>query len=161
MPKYEVIDNFLYIDGVQVEYRPSPNHGGEIEIKFVVIHYTGDNSLEGALSWLCASRSQVSAHVVIAKDGTIYQLLPFNIKGWHAKGHYNGLTVNSYSIGIENVGVGDEWPIEQIEANKKLITALGEVYKIEDIFGHVDIPDRTAGKVDPGEFFPWHEVVDY
>lgn len=161
MPRYEVKDNFLYIDGEQVEYRSSPNHSGEITPIFIVEHFTGDNSLEGALSWLCASRSQVSAHVVIAKDGTIYQLLPFNIKGWHAKGHYQGLVVNSNSIGIENVGVGDDWPKEQIEANKKLITALGEVYKIEDIFGHVDIPDRTAGHDDPGPLFPWHEIVDF
>jgi len=161
MKKYEIIDHFLYIDGQQVEYRKSPNSGGEIEPILIVVHYTGDNSLGGALSWLCSTRSSVSAHVVIAKDGTIYQLLPFNIKAWHAgSSSYNDRpNVNSFSVGIENVGFGDEWPEEQIEANRALIVALFDTYPIVDVVGHEDVaPGR---KEDPGPNFPWHDIVEF
>ena len=156
---YEIRNHFLFKDGVQVEYRPSPNRGGEIVPTLIVIHYTGDNSLEGALSWLCAPQSKVSAHVVISKDGTIYQLLPFNIKGWHAGvSSYEGRSgVNSFSVGIENQGIGDEWPEAQVNANRGLISALYAAYPIEDVVGHEDVaPGR---KVDPGPNYPWDKVV--
>lgn len=156
---YEVIDHLLYKDGVQVEYRESPNHSGVIEPRLIVIHYTGDNSLEGALSWLCAGQSGVSAHLVIAKDGTAYQLLPFNANAWHAgRSSYNGERyVNSFSVGIENVGIGDFWPDEQVEANRGIVAALYAAYPIVDTVGHEDVaPGR---KTDPGPNYPWDRVV--
>jgi N-acetylmuramoyl-L-alanine amidase len=157
--KCEVKNNLLYVNDRRVEYRESPNRGREISPTLIVIHYTGDNSLDGALSWLCARQSGVSAHLVIAKDGTIYQLLPFNVAGWHAgKSSYNGSgSVNSFSIGIENVGVGDEWPEAQVEANRAVVEALYEVYPIEDVVGHEDVaPGR---KFDPGPNYPWGAVI--
>jgi N-acetylmuramoyl-L-alanine amidase len=152
-------DHMLLNGGKQVPYKPSPNHGGQIAPRLVVIHYTGSNSLQGALSWLCAKEAKVSAHLVIAKDGTIYQLLPFNVRGWHAgRSEYNGeLDVNGFSIGIENVGIGDDWPDKQIEANRAVIAALYDAYQIEDCVGHEDVaPGR---KVDPGPNYPWDKVT--
>ena len=110
-----VQDDFLIADGVQVQYRESPNHGSQIIPRLIVIHYTGDNSCEGALSWLCSRKSGVSAHLVIDKSGVIYQLVPFGIQAWHAgRSAYNRENqVNGFSIGIENVGIGDSWPDEQ------------------------------------------------
>ena len=154
-----VQDDFLIADGVQVQYKPSPNVGSQIIPRLIVIHYTGDNSLEGALSWLCAEKSGVSAHLVIAKDGTVYQLLPFNIQAWHAgRGEYNGEThVNGFSIGIENVGFGDSWPAKQVEANRAVIETLYSYYPIEDVVGHEDVaPGR---KNDPGPNYPWDKVT--
>jgi N-acetylmuramoyl-L-alanine amidase len=158
---YTVRNNFLLKDGNLANYRQSPNHGGSMKPRLIVIHYTADNSLEGALSWLCSSKSKVSAHLVIAKDGTVYQLLPFDIVGWHAgSSSYGGSgSVNAFAIGIENVGVGDVWPAAQVRANRDVIAALCEAYpEIEDIVGHSDVaPGR---KVDPGPRYPWGEVTD-
>lgn len=156
-----VKDNFLFADGEQVEYLSSPNHGGIITPRLIVIHYTGDNSLEGALSWLCAPVSKVSAHVVIAKDGTVYQLLPFNVKGWHVgNSSYNGeLNVNNFSIGIENQGIGDDWPNAQVEANRAIIEALFEAYPIQDVVGHSSVALPPGRKSDPGDAFPWEKVT--
>ena len=154
-----VQDDFLIADGVQVQYKGSPNHGSQIIPRLIVIHYTGDNSCEGALSWLCSTKSGVSAHLVIDKNGVIYQLLPFNIQAWHAgRSDYNGeIQVNGFSIGIENVGLGDEWPDEQIEANRAVIAALYSFYPIEDTVGHEDVaPGR---KTDPGPNYPWSKVT--
>ena len=157
--KYEVKNHFLFIDGQQVEYRESPNQGREMQPTLIVIHYTGDNSCQGAVSWLCSPRSGVSAHLVIDKDGTIYQLLPFNVVAWHAgKAEYNGRSnVNGFSVGIENVGIGDEWPPEQVEAIRAVIATLYAYYPIEDVVGHSDVaPGR---KSDPGPNFPWDKVT--
>jgi N-acetylmuramoyl-L-alanine amidase len=158
---YSVREHFLYLDDRQVEYRHSPNCGGVITPSLIVVHYTGDNSLEGALSWLVHSRGDeaVSAHLVIAKDGAVYQLVPFNRAAWHAgESSYNGRSgCNSFSIGIENVGIGDEWPETQVEANRAVIAALCQVYSIEDIVGHEDVaPER---KSDPGPNYPWDRVT--
>lgn len=155
----EVRDNMLFVDGVQVPFRESPNVGREITPTLVVIHYTGDNSMEGAVSWLCAKRSGVSAHLVIGKDGSIVQLVPFNVVAWHAgRSDYNGrANVNSFSVGIENVGVGDYWPPEQVEVNRAIIAALFAAYPVEDVVGHSDVaPGR---KVDPGPLYPWDKVT--
>jgi N-acetylmuramoyl-L-alanine amidase len=157
--KFEIVDHLLYKDGEQVEFRQSPNHSGNMDPTLIVIHYTGDNSCEGALSWLCSSKSGVSAHVVIDKDGTVYQLLPFNVIGWHAgKSNYKGRQyVNQFSVGIENVGIGDNWPDEQVESNRVLIDALYSTYDIENIVGHEDVaPGR---KTDPGPNYPWNKVT--
>lgn len=156
---YEVFDNLLFINAEPVEFHKSPNHGREITPRIIVIHYTGDNSCQGAVSWLTSARSGVSAHLVVDKDGTIYQLVPFNVAAWHAgKSDYNGQSnVNAFSIGIENVGIGDEWPDTQVEANRQIIAALFANYPIEDVVGHSDVaPGR---KVDPGPNYPWDKVT--
>lgn len=159
MPTFSIKNHRLYRDGKPVDYYPSPNVGRPITPRIVVIHYTGDNGFKGAISWLTASVSGVSAHLVIAKNGEVVQLVPFNVAAWHAgASEYNGEQgVNSFSIGIENVGVGDEWPDAQVEVIRDVLSALSHAYDIEDIVGHEDVaPGR---KVDPGPNFPWDKVT--
>lgn len=155
----EIRDHFLFVNGEQVPFRESPNIGRQITPTLIVIHYTGDNSMAGAVSWLCAERSGVSAHIVVGKDGVIFQLVPFNVTAWHAgRSDHNGrANVNGFSVGIENVGVGDFWPDAQIEANRAIIEALFATYPIEDVVGHSDVaPGR---KSDPGPRYPWDKVT--
>lgn len=155
----EVRDNLLFVDGAQVPFRESPNTGREITPEIVVIHYTGDDSMEGAVSWLCARQSGVSAHLVIGQDGSIIQLVPFNVSAWHAgRSDYNGrANVNGFSVGIENVGTGAYWPDEQLEAIRAVLEALFKAYPMTDVVGHSDVaPGR---KVDPGPNFPWDKVT--
>ena len=158
---FTVKGHWLYLDGQRVAYRPSPNHGGEITPRLIVVHYTGDNSLEGALSWLCSPKAKVSAHLVVAKDGTVYQLLPFNIRAWHAGvSSYEGESgVNDFSIGIENVGIGDNWPAPQVEANRAVIAALFAAYELIDVVGHEDVAVPKGRKPDPGPRYPWELVT--
>jgi N-acetylmuramoyl-L-alanine amidase len=154
---YTVKNQLLYKDGVQVSFKQSPNHGGEIVPEIIVIHYTGDNGT-GGLQWLTSKGSGVSAHLWIAKTGQIWQLLPFNVRGWHAGvSSYDGrFNVNNFSIGIENQGTGDNWPEVQILANIGIIKALYAAYNIQDTVGHCDVaPGR---KVDPGPKYPWKRI---
>lgn len=157
---FKVIDGFLYQDGNPVEYRPAADHGDKMNPDLIVIHYTGDNSLMGALEELTSPKGrEVSAHLVIDKDGSVYQLLPLNVVGWHAgeSNYYDEVYVNRFSIGIENVGFGDEWPDAQVEVIRAVIEALFEAYPIRDVVGHSDVaPGR---KPDPGPRFPWDRVT--
>ncbi|MDD3494223.1 MAG: N-acetylmuramoyl-L-alanine amidase [Candidatus Thermoplasmatota archaeon] len=142
----------------EAQWRPSPNCGGLIEPTLVVIHYTGDDSLEGALSWLASRRSGVSAHLVIGQAGEVYQMVPFNRAAWHAgRSSYNGRAwVNRFSVGIENVGAGEFWPEAQVQRLLECLDALLTAYAIEDIVGHEHVaPGR---KVDPGPLFPWELI---
>jgi N-acetylmuramoyl-L-alanine amidase len=81
----------------------SPNTGGTIKPEFLVIHYTGGQSAQAAITWLTNRKSLVSSHLVIGADGAITQLVPFNIMAWHAGlSSWEGRTnLNRYSLGIE------------------------------------------------------------
>ncbi len=91
---------------VGVPYKKSPNTSGAFASGLpdsVIIHYTAGASAESSIDTLCKSSSQASAHLVVAKDGGITQLVPFNTVAWHAgKSNYDGRSgYNKYSIGIE------------------------------------------------------------
>lgn len=90
-------------DGTPVDYRASPNRGGQLQHKYLVMHYTAGRNLEGAVQTLIDPNVKVSAHLVIGRDGTIVQLVPFDKVAWHAgRSRWHGLKgLNKYSIGIE------------------------------------------------------------
>lgn len=94
------------LDGAK--YFASPNVGSVINPKFIVQHYTAGYTASSAINTLTRRGSKVSAHVVVDLDGTITQLVPFNIRAWHAgPSSYMGYTgLNSHSIGIEIVNIG-------------------------------------------------------
>src|SRR6185295_5982542 len=51
---------------------------------FVVIHHTAQNSCDQTLRTFTLVRTQVSAHYVICKDGTVFHMLNDYFRGWHA-----------------------------------------------------------------------------
>ena len=103
--------------GTGVSFVETPNKGGDLSPRYLVFHYTAGRSATSSINWLTNPESKASAHLVLARDGTITQLAPFNIKTWHAGiSHWDGLSgLNSSSIGIEidNAGplkkVGDQY----------------------------------------------------
>jgi N-acetylmuramoyl-L-alanine amidase len=102
-----IVDHRLVLDGGPVDFRPTPNKGGTLQPRFLVMHYTAGRSAEGSADWLCNPLARASAHLVIGKDGRIIQLLPFNVVAWHAgvSNWHDGRTrlqgLNQHSIGIE------------------------------------------------------------
>ena len=91
-------------DNTPVNFLPSPNKSNRpLQPRFLVMHYTAGRNAESSIDWLRTPRAKASAHIVIAKDGTITQLVPFNQIAWHAgESSWNGLrNLNPYSIGIE------------------------------------------------------------
>jgi N-acetylmuramoyl-L-alanine amidase len=69
----------------------------------IIIHYTAGSSALSAANWLARADVKASAHVVIGKDGEIYQIVPFTNIAWHAgESSYGGRkSFNNLSIGIE------------------------------------------------------------
>lgn len=102
---------------------------------------------------------RVSAHLLIARDGSVTQYVPFDQKAWHAgKSCFSGRdNCNDYSIGIELEGSDHEaFTAAQYEQLAKVTHWLRQRYPLispERIVGHSDIaPGR---KTDPGPFFDW------
>ena len=135
------------------------------DINFVIIHYTGMKSETAAIKRLCNSKSKVSSHYFIKKNGEILNLIPDNYIAWHAgKSRWkkkNFLNKNSIGIEIQNPGHSYNYPNfseKQIVALKKLLRFLMKKHNVlkKNVLGHSDIaPER---KKDPGEKFPWHRL---
>lgn len=95
-------------DGHACAYVPSPHAGRVIVPRFLIIHYTAGSSAAGTIAWCCDPASRVSAHLVIARDGSITQMVQFNREAWHAGrsrwGSLSGLNHHSIGIELDNAG---------------------------------------------------------
>jgi N-acetylmuramoyl-L-alanine amidase len=125
---------------------------------FVIIHHTAQDSLAQTIKTFTLTRTQVSAHYIIADDGRIVQMLNDYMRAWHAgSGTWSkNADINSCSIGIEldNNGV-EPFSENQIKSLLALLTKLKKDYNIpaQNFIGHSDIaPTR---KNDPSKMFPW------
>jgi N-acetylmuramoyl-L-alanine amidase len=145
--------------------RPSPNFGprrGGAGIDLIVLHFTAMDSAEAALDRLCDPETEVSAHYLVAKDGTLYRMVDESQRAWHAgdgcwAGHED---INSRSLGIEldNDGRGrfDEPLMTTLEA---LLAELLDRHDLpaKSVIGHSDMaPGR---KQDPGPYFDWERLA--
>lgn len=98
-----------YRNGTALPFKASPNVGGKLAPEYIVLHDTASGLNDsGSISWLTNPVSKVSAHVVIGRDGKITQLVPFNVKAWHAgQSIWAGRPLlNGFSIGIEIINPG-------------------------------------------------------
>lgn len=149
--------------------RPSPNFNERVGVSgpdILIMHYTGMQSCEAAVTRLTDAASRVSSHYTIDEDGTIYRHVAEELRGWHAGvSHWRGETdINSRSVGIEIVNPGHEFgyrafPAAQIDAVIWLSQGIVARHKIppRNVIGHSDIaPGR---KTDPGELFPWRQLA--
>jgi len=174
-----IIDSSSYIASPNFDDRPL-----DIDIDLIVIHsislpkgiFSGDaitklfcNRFDiadfAAYPEFIASEFQtlastrVSAHLLIRRDGTIIQYVPFTKRAWHAGiscfcGRDN---CNDFSIGIEVEGT-DDLPYEDIQYCQlaRVTVSLLHAYPnitLDRIVGHSDI--APARKTDPGDFFDW------
>ncbi len=102
---------------------------------------------------------QVSSHLLIRRDGSLYQFVPFHKRAWHAgESSFLGVShCNDYSIGIELEGQDNEdYDVSQYQALSEATRALMQYapgITLDRIVGHQQIaPDR---KTDPGASFNW------
>jgi len=127
-----------------------------------VLHYTAMDCAQKARDWLCHDDAQVSAHYVIAPDGTIWHLVDEADRAWHAgAGAWGPVTdVNSRSIGIEIANSGaTPFAAPQMDALETLVGAIMARHAIppERVIGHSDMaPGR---KIDPGARFDWQRLA--
>lgn len=144
-----------------------------IKPKMIVLHWTASKSLmstfhtfnrvtlEGRQNLAGASNLNVSAHYLIDRDGTVYQLLPDTAFARHVIG------LNYCGIGVENVGSAD-YPLTkaQLKANELLVRQLAKKFPITHVIGHYEHnlfkkdplwketnPKYQTQKTDPGVSF--------
>lgn len=141
----------------------------------IVLHYTGGGSAKATRAYFDNVRIErgrkdlaragavnVSAHFLVDRDGTIYQLQPATRFARHCIG------LNHVAIGIENVGDGDKLPLTdaQVVADAALVRDLAARYPITHLLGHSEVmkfrddplfierdPTYKNVKPDPGDAF--------
>lgn len=130
--------------------------------QYVIIHHTSQSSLKQTVHTFTLERTQVSAHYVISRDGTVQHMLNDYLRAWQAgKGKWNSIDdMNSCSIGIEldNNGV-EPFTDQQIDALLKVLQALKERFSIpqSNFIGHGDY--APVRKNDPNVHFPWAKLA--
>jgi len=158
---------------------PSPNRDqrpGDTEIRLLVIHNISLPPGEFGGPWIQdlflnkldpqqhpyfqeIAQLQVSAHMLIRRDGALIQFVPLEQRAWHAgvSCFQDQERCNDFSIGIELEGC-DEKDFTDIQyqvlaAATRSIQALYPTIEQDHIVGHSDIaPGR---KTDPGPHFDW------
>lgn len=155
------------------DYRDSFVHGpkGAEYQKYIVLHDTeGDGDASSVIDWWDGNGNLVAAHFIVNKDGSIVQCAPLDTivhhAGYGSEGHnmrygvedesrddkrgtqpggpLSDYGMNSYSVGIElvHVGNGEEYPEAQLEALDNLIAYIDMYYGFES-----EIIDHKAWRI--------------
>lgn len=106
---------------------------------------------------------EVSAHLLVRRDGEVIQFVPLIRRAWHAGRSFceGRPRVNDFSIGIELEGT-DDLPFEDIQYRRlaELTGAIARAFPAitrRRLYGHADIaPGR---KTDPGPCFDWERYL--
>ncbi|MBN1251798.1 MAG: N-acetylmuramoyl-L-alanine amidase [Bacteroidales bacterium] len=146
----EIKDHFILGENIK-KFVKSPNHSGNFETGLpdtVVLHYTA-GPFKPALNTLTNPRVKASAHLIVDRDGSITQLIPFNLIAWHAgKSSYGNRTgMNKFSLGIEMVNSGP-------------LTQSGNVYRswFGSAFNPSDVIEATHRNETKPKF--WHTYTE-
>ncbi|MEQ8347592.1 MAG: N-acetylmuramoyl-L-alanine amidase [Sneathiellaceae bacterium] len=149
--------------------RPSPNHGPRrdgAEVAMVLLHYTDMIDAAAALRRLTDPAAEVSAHYLVAEDGSILRLVAEERRAWHAgQACWAGeRDINSRSVGIEIVNPGHScgyraFPEAQMAAVQALCLDIVARHGLDPraVLGHSDVAPQR--KRDPGELFDWHRLA--
>jgi N-acetylmuramoyl-L-alanine amidase len=150
-----------FTPGVPVRWVASPSFDLR-RPQYVILHHTTNDTALQALATLTNPERMVSAHYLVGRDGTVYQLVDERHRAWHAGASRWGSDedINSASIGIELDNDGHEpYPPAQVQALLALLADVKARHDIprENFLGHGDVaPGR---KVDPGALFPWKRLA--
>ena len=129
---------------------------------FVIIHHTAQGSLDETIRTFTLTRTAVSAHYVVSRDGKVVQMVNDYLRAQHAglAKWGNDTDLNSSSIGIELDNNGDEpYSDAQIKSLLGLLGTLKKKYNIPtaNFIGHADIAPKR--KPDPNKF-PWKVLAE-
>ena len=135
-------------DGMLIAWHGSPNFytgRGGANVSAIIMHETDGATAESAVGWFADPASQVSAHYVIDRDGSVYQCVALVNAAWHCP------SWNRRSVGIECVAVdGERLAVDQAGALSKLVQWLKDKLSVPIgmISGHrfmVDTPKACPG----------------
>ena len=148
-----------------IEQIASPNCGSRrdaLRPSLIVLHFTAMKTAQAVIERLCDPAFEVSAHYVISNLGELTQLVPEEMRAWHAgAGRWHGQDdINSRSIGVELDNAGTHpFSEPQMHALEILLPQIMKRWDIaaEGVIGHSDLaPGR---KIDPGPRFDWARLA--
>ncbi len=156
---------------MQIQFTPSPNYrAGRKGRKIIaIVNHITAGLMPGTLSWLQNPQAQASAHYLVSKAGTIYQLVKDEDTAWHAGivnkpdwSLYDGSNPNYYTLGIEHEALAGEALSQAqyeatLELHRQLVQKWGITVDRNHIIGHYRI-DSINRKNDPGPGFPWDRL---
>jgi N-acetylmuramoyl-L-alanine amidase len=97
-------------DPARVIQAPSSKHGEAFAEppRFIVVDFAAADFAQGVVGFLSGPDAPGSIHVLVDRDGTIYQMVPFDTVAFHAgRSEYRGVTgLNFHSIGVELLNNG-------------------------------------------------------
>ena len=147
---------------MNIVQHPSPNYGSRNGWKpdMIVNHITAGSTAAGALATLCNPAREASAHFVVDKDGTVYQLVALDRAAW-ANGTSNVATDNRYYGRSKLAAVRDR----RVNANLYTIGEVKRLYGVAipvdraHIVGHCEINPVTKPNC-PGKDFPYNRILE-
>lgn len=121
------------LEGPEIHYVASPNVGPLFAAGLpdtIIVHFTNMANAAAAITRLCNPAARVSAHLVVARDGAMTQLVPFDTVAWHAgKSAYQGRSGwNQYAIGIEIDNAG-----RLTRQQDRFISEFGQPYPAREV----------------------------
>lgn len=117
----QIINHRLYHDdGTPYSFIDNPNYprfSRLVACEYLILHYTTGTNPAQTINWFKSPHAKAAAHLLITREGEIFQFVPFDTVAWHAgySQWANRTGLNRYSIGIEldNAGrlvrVDDQW----------------------------------------------------
>ncbi len=169
---------------------PNQNKGRNGQVPIMIVCHRTCGKFDGAVSWLCNSKSGASSHFVVSKDGRVVQLVDIENTAWcngtstnstNAKYHKHSIlkyvrgtsrNANDYSISIEFEGMSDEsgelTEIQQkigIELIQFIIDEVKRIYGYEILVSEETIVGHChitpKWKPNcPGAKFPFKDIVN-
>jgi len=128
------------------------------KVRAVVLHITDGDTAASAIDWFHNPKSEVSAHYVIDRDGTVYQVVVEDDTAWtngpiHApnlivpavrRWQQYGINPNKETISIEAAGTpATGWSRQQLDVGRTLARDICHRYGLtpgrDTIIGHRDI----------------------
>jgi len=132
--------------------------GSEMRIRrLLVVHFTAGASAQSSINfWRTPAARGASAHIVIDRDGTIFQCRPFNRTCGHVgSGRWvdpntgrKYTSINSIAIGIEIANAGSNPQVIRWARNND-----------PNFAGTVNLKHRNGGPVKEWEEFPLEQLV--
>ncbi len=152
-----VVPELIVLHGISLP--PGEFGGAEIEALFMNKLDWGAHPYFGEIRGL-----KVSAHLLIRRDGSLVQFVPFTERAWHAgDSSFRGRKrCNDFSIGVELEGEDqiayDDRQYEVLCAVVKAICCAYPDISTRQLVGHCDV--APARKSDPGPAFDWLRLYD-
>ncbi len=142
---------------------PNQTKGRNGQIPSLIVCHRTCGKYEGAVSWLCNTKSGASSHFVVAKDGRITQLVDIENTAWcngtsvesTSSKYYKNSTLkkvretsanaNSYTVSIEFEGMANEngelTKVQQSAGEELILFIISEVKRIYDY--EIIVSDKT------------------